>query len=153
MKRIILARLCLAIVVSGIAICPLAFCQVATELKRTGTVRGRVVDRTGEPIKSASVTVVAGFSGERYGYSRRYGAANVEKAAITDETGYYEIREIASRVSHEVWATAEGYGRDRLGALVLEEGEVYNARDLVLQVADMSIEGTVRDADGIPVRG
>ena len=117
------------------------------ELKQTGTLTGRVVDGSGKPIKSVNVTAFAMFRVERYGHLLR------DKTAVSDESGRYEMKDIASGISYNIQATAEGRGQDKEDGLLLKEGEAYTVRDLVLQVADMSIEGTVTDADGEPVAG
>jgi len=114
------------------------------ELKQTGTVAGCVVDGSGKPIKSANVTASTMF---RIG---RYGTSDVDQTAISDESGQYEMEEVTSGVSYQIQATAEGRGQDMGQNLVLKEGETYTVRDLVLEVADMFIEGTVTDADGEP---
>jgi len=178
----------------------------AVETKQTSTIRGRVVDTEGEPIKSAYVhLLLVVYPGEKYGYhilqlptifnesvfrSTRGGTMSPPpeeeagyifeaglgmegifssiillppgqrksypipgKVTTTDESGRYEITGIPGGFSYQVEATAKGYGRHRVEEFILEEGEVYDTRDLVLHFADMFIEGTVRDADGVPVAG
>lgn len=211
MKQAILAVCCVAILISMGTIASAAPFQSesdavpAIETNQAATVRGRVVDTEGEPIKSAYVhLLLVVYPGEKYGYhimqlptmfyesvlrstrggtmlpppgeeagylaeeagvgmggggstmmllrpGERYGYPLPGMRAMTDELGRYEIRGIPGGFSYEVWATAKGYGRYLAEEFSLKEGEVYNSRDLVLHVADMSIEGTVTDSDGAPV--
>ncbi len=117
------------------------------ELKQTATIAGRVVDGSGRPVKSANVIALATFR------TGRFGTASMDKAAVSDESGQYEMEEVASGVAYQIQATADGRGQDMEQNVALKEGEKYTVRDLVLEVADMSIEGTVTDADGQPVAG
>jgi len=113
------------------------------ELQRTATIRGRVVTEDDNPIPSASVRTTI-FS-ENYGWS--------DVSATTDNSGLYELADIASGMDYRVTATADGFGQDNSEHFTLDPGEMRELRDLVLLVADQTIEGTVVDEDGNPVAG
>jgi hypothetical protein len=151
----------------------------AIETNQTGTVRGRVVDTEGEPMESAHISLLLVFyAGEEYSHhfvqppaviaeagfqtpaamnmflarpGERYVCPRTAEPVTTDESGRYEIQGIPGGYSYEMRAWAHGYGRDCMEEFLVEPGEVYIARDLVLHVTHMSIEGTVRYMDGEPV--
>jgi peroxiredoxin len=113
------------------------------EMKRAGTIRGRVVKEDGGPIASAKVRTT--INAENRGWP--------DGNAETDESGRYDFSDALSGIEYNVTATAEGYGQDSSERLTLDEGETRELPDLVLIVADQVIEGTVVDEDGNPVAG
>jgi hypothetical protein len=114
-------------------------------MKQTGTVIGRVVDNKGNPVTLAYL-IVAVSSG-REPDPQPY----MVMEATTDESGRYRVGGIPTGVSCQVGASAELHGWDRTEAFALEDGQVYKVKDLVLEAADKSVEGTVTDAGGKPV--
>jgi len=113
------------------------------EMKRAGTIRGRVVKEDGSPIASAKVRTTINAE------NRGWPDGNV----TTDESGRYDFSNALSGMEYNVTATADGYGQDSSERLALDEGESRELPDLVLIVADQVIEGTVVDEDGSPVAG
>jgi peroxiredoxin len=113
------------------------------EMKRAGTIRGRVVTEDGTALASAKVRTT--INAENRGWP--------DGNAATDESGRYDFSDALSGIEYSVTATAEGYGQDSSERLTLDEGESRELPDLVLIVADQVIEGTVVDEDGNPVAG
>jgi len=120
------------------------------DLKRTGRVTGRVVDESGKPIKGANVTAL-----QHYGLNREGATFGpyYDSGATCNESGRYEFKSIASGIVYTVEATAPTYGIDRGQPFSVNENEQYHVPDLILPLANMSIEGTVTDDDGKPVAG
>jgi peroxiredoxin/protocatechuate 3,4-dioxygenase beta subunit len=121
------------------------------EMKRTGTVTGRVVDAANKPIQGATVSAVQIFFWDTGGGQALL--KTEDSTTTSNESGRYEIKALASGVTYTVEATARGHGLDRAMQFSVSEGAVYDLPVLALRVADMSIEGTVTDADGNPVAG
>jgi protocatechuate 3,4-dioxygenase beta subunit len=113
------------------------------EVRRTGTIRGRVVGENGDPIPSVTVK----------GLARSEGAGWMCPDATTDDSGRYEFENVAAGATYVVTAKPDGYGRGYCERFILDEGESYEVGDLVLVVADQVIEGTVVDEYGKPVAG
>jgi len=113
------------------------------EMKRIGTVRGRVIDEDGNPIQSANV--IAWLSLER--------VQTVDKSATTDKAGRYEFTDLAGGLRYRISTGAEGYGRNDVQDVVVEAGGKLNIHDMVLRLADRVIEGLVVDNDNNPLEG
>jgi len=121
--------------------------QGAVRMKRTAVVRGRVVETGGTPLETADVIASIRFPRAPRGQTV---LLVPDRKAVSDAKGRYEIQGIACGVSYSVEARAEGYGRNIVEDFSVAEAEAYTLRDLVLQPADMSIEGLVFDQYGEP---
>jgi protocatechuate 3,4-dioxygenase beta subunit/peroxiredoxin len=116
-------------------------------LRTTGAIHGRVVDASGRPIKGAEVAVQHEFRAGRVGRS------NEIASVVVDESGTYEAEGLVPGVANQISATARGYGQDRQQGITIEPGKAVGVPDLVLDVADMTLSGTLTDEDGAPVGG
>ena len=111
------------------------------EMKRTATLRGRVVDEEGNPMASATVTPFFKFDN----------MSRSDSSITTGEDGGFEDTSIIGGQRHYAQATADGYGQNQSDEFTIEGGQSLELPDFVLAVADQVIEGTVVDEDGAPL--
>ena len=125
---------------------PGASVEIRVEQYERVKVSGRVVNRAGEPMPSANISLM------RWDPQRRRGRSGI--ATVTDGNGWF--REIGLIVGDEyvISAKAEGY-REAKTEMFTATAEMTQIADFILlPVGDQFfIEGRVTDTSGVPVRG
>lgn len=114
------------------------------------TLKGRVLDHDGHPIKGAAVqpeissitagpTKVAGFG--------------LSAFQPSDGEGRFEIKALPIQQEYNVGVSAKGYGPKRAEAGLMTEAGERKLKDIVLLTADWSVSGIVRDDRDQPMAG
>lgn len=118
--------------------------DVEIKLTSGALVRGKVVNPEGKPLPGTTCSVMM--------RADRWGARILDQPVTADAQGAYRISAIPRERDYTITASADGYGRNEIEAVVPHEGdETIEAEDIVLSIADLSISGVVVDVDDKPV--
>lgn len=117
--------------------------EVTVKLSDAAGARGRVIDPDGKPIAGARTMLY--FRGGNY--STTFGVET-----LTDSDGKYEFACLPTEQALYVNVTqAQGYGIGSSNEFAAQAAEIIEVADLILQVADQKITGTIVDPDGKPL--
>ncbi len=109
-------------------------------------VKGKIVDPHGNGIPAAKITLGIEFTG----------LSLLGAQTLTDSNGLFEFKAIPSRKTNlHFWHSLEAEGfTPKVGALISFDGEpgiTFDAGALKLESANLSVSGTVIDANGTPM--
>lgn len=140
--------------------------SVRITLEPAVTLRGRVIDSAGNPIKRAKVwatilgakirpDVIRSPDGYAYQLAYKQGDVGFGRTVFppSDDEGRFEIKALPVRREYRVGANPKGYGRDWLDTSLIVEPGVRTLDDLVIKPANRSISGIVLDGKRKPVPG